>query len=119
MTQTLTPMIHVPDVRQTAEWYRSLGFEVLGTNEDCGEMNWAMLSFGGSQVMLSAGGKPSSAERREVDLYIVVDAVDQLFKRMQHQVEVVAPPNDTEHQMREFIIRDCNGFWITYGQPMA
>ena len=20
--------------------------------------------------------------------------------------------------MREFIIRDCNGFWITFGQPL-
>jgi len=21
--------------------------------------------------------------------------------------------------MREFTIRDCNGFWITFGQPLA
>jgi hypothetical protein len=25
---------------------------------------------------------------------------------------------DAFHGMREFIIRDINGFWVTFGQPM-
>lgn len=28
----------------------------------------------------------------------------------------VVEPHDTFYGMREFIIRDCNGFWITFGQ---
>ncbi len=27
-------------------------------------------------------------------------------------------PYDAFYGMREFIIRDCNGFWITFGQPI-
>ena len=41
---TVTPMIHVPDVSATVDWYRSIGFNVRDTNLDEGEMNvcgWA------------------------------------------------------------------------------
>jgi len=30
MAQRVVPMIHVPDVRATAEWYRTIGFTVDG-----------------------------------------------------------------------------------------
>ena len=69
-------MIHVPDVRATAEWYQSIGFEIRGTNEPDGKMDWAALTFGSTEIMLSEGGRPSSAYRREVDLYVQVDDVD-------------------------------------------
>jgi hypothetical protein len=29
----------------------------------------------------------------------------------------VEDPHDTFYGMREFIVRDNNGFWITFGQP--
>jgi uncharacterized glyoxalase superfamily protein PhnB len=118
MTQTVTPMFHVPDVRATAEWYSALGFEVLRTNEDCGEMNWALLSFRDSMLMLSSGGAPSTAHRRDVDLYIHIDGLDALFERLRGHGEVVEPPHDTEYGMREFILRDLNRFWITFGEEL-
>ena len=80
-------------------------------------MNWAKLSFGNSEVMLNAGGKSSGEPRREVDLYITTDHIDELCRRMKSQVEIVEDIHDTFYGMREFIIRDCNGFWITFGQP--
>jgi len=30
----------------------------------------------------------------------------------------VEDPHDTFYRMREFIIRDFNGFWITFGQSV-
>ena len=109
-------MIHVPDVRATVEWYRTIGFTVAGTNEVDGEMDWAALSFGTTQVMLSEGGQPSSSHRREVDLYVHTDDVDALYERLKDRVEVVEGLHDTFYGMREFIIRDLNRFWITFGQ---
>ena len=117
--QHVTPMIHVPDVRATVSWYQGIGFELVGANEDCGEMNWALLSYLGSRVMLNAGGATSAAARREVDLYIEVDEVQALFTRLRSQAEVVEPPHDTEYGMREFIVRDPNRFWLTFGQVIA
>ncbi len=111
-------MIHVPDVKATADWYNSIGFKIIDLGqEDGGEIVWGMLSFGNSEIMLQAGGKPSSAHRREVDLYIHTENVDQTYERLKDRVEVVEDPHDTFYGMREFIIRDYNRFWITFGQP--
>jgi uncharacterized glyoxalase superfamily protein PhnB len=117
MPQTVVPMIHVSDVRATVKWYASIGFQTLGTNEEDGEMNWAKLSFGDGEVMFRAAGKPSTEQRREVDLYILTADVDETFRRLEQQVEVVERPHETFYGMLEFIIRDCNGFWITFGEP--
>ena len=118
MPRKVTPMIHVPDVRATMEWYRSIGFTVIGTNEEDGVIDWAMLSFGDGTVMFSAGGRPSTAHRREVDLYVHTEKVDDLYEYLSERVDVVEAPHDTFYGMREIIIRDLNGFWITFGQEI-
>jgi hypothetical protein len=118
MAQKVTPMIHVPDVRATIDWYQSIGFTVIGTNEEDGVMDWAMLSFGDGTVMFSAGGQPSSAHRREVDLYVHTEKVDDLYQHLSGRVDVVETPHDTIYGMREIIIRDLNRFWITFGQEI-
>lgn len=115
-----TPMIHVPDVRATAAWYEGIGFTVLETFGDGGDaLSFAILSAADTRVMLNAGGRPSTAERREVDLYVDVDDVDLRFASLRERVEVVEPLHDTEYGMREFVVRDPNGFWITFGQSLA
>lgn len=112
-----TPMIHVPDVRATAAWYETIGFTILETYGDGGEgLSFAILSAGNTRLMLNQGGRPSTAERREVDLYVDAEHVDHLFASLRDRVPVVAELDDTDYGMREFIIRDPNGFWITFGQ---
>jgi hypothetical protein len=39
-----------------------------------------------------------------------------VYDRLKDRVEVVEGPHDTFYGMREFIIRDLNRFWITFGQ---
>jgi uncharacterized glyoxalase superfamily protein PhnB len=118
MSQTVVPMIHVPDVRATIGWYTSIGFTLVREGEDDGEIVWAKLSFGNSELMLDGGGKPSTEHRREVDLYITTANVDDLYRRLKDRVQIVEGLYDAFYRMREFIIRDINGFWITFGQPI-
>jgi uncharacterized glyoxalase superfamily protein PhnB len=118
MSQTVIPMIHVPDVSAAVDWYTSIGFKVIRQNEDHGEIDWAKLSFGNSELMLNAGGKPSTDNRREVDLYITTDNVDDVYQRLKDRVQVVENPYDAFYGMREFVVRDLNGFWVTFGQPL-
>lgn len=80
-------------------------------------MNWALLVLGSSELMLQAGGKPSAAHRREFDLYIHTDNLQALHATLKGRVQVLEDLHDTFYGMREFIIRDMNGFWITFGQP--
>ena len=111
-------MIHVPDVRATIDWDSSVGFTLVRQNEEDGEVNWAKLSFGNSELMFNMGGKASTEHRREVDLYITTDSVDDLCRHLKNQVQIIEDLHDTFYDMGEFIIRDCNGFWITFGQPV-
>jgi uncharacterized glyoxalase superfamily protein PhnB len=119
MARRAMPMIHVPDVRAAVEWYQSVGFTVTGTNEEDGVVDWAMLSFGDGIVMFSAGGQPSAAHRREMDLYVHTEKIDDLYQNLRERVEVVEEPHDTIYGMREFIIRDLNRFWVTFGQDIS
>jgi len=118
MAEKVVPMIHVPDVRATVDWYVGIGFTVIVAYGDDGDgLSFAMLAFGSGEVMFSEGGQPSAAHRREVDLYVYSDNVDDLYQRLKDRVEVVEGPHDTFYGMREFIIRDLNRFWMTFGQP--
>ena len=89
---------------------------IRAVNEELGVINWASLVLGQSEVMLNCGGHASTAERRDVDLYITVDDVDQTFARVTPLAELVEDLHDTDYGMREFIVRDCNRFWLTFGQ---
>lgn len=116
MSQIVIPTIHVADVRATIEWYTRIGFKLVHQNEHDGQITWAMLSFGNSQVMFSSGGKLSPGRRRELDLYIYTENADDLHRHLEDRVQIVEGPHDTFYGMREFIIRDINGFWLTFGQ---
>lgn len=120
MTERIVPMIHVPDVRATVDWYVDIGFKIVDTYDDGGEgLSFAILEFGNSEVMFNQGGVASIHHRREVDLYIYTEDIDELFDRLKDRVEVVEPPHEMFYGMREFIIRDLNRFWITFAQFSA
>jgi uncharacterized glyoxalase superfamily protein PhnB len=119
MDKKVVPMFHVPDVQRTVEWYRDIGFSVTVTyGDNRGALSFAMMSFGAGEVMFSSGGRLSSHHRREVDLYAYTEDVDQLFDRLKDRVEVVEGPHHMFYGMREVIVRDLNGFWITFGQQL-
>jgi uncharacterized glyoxalase superfamily protein PhnB len=119
MQKKVVPMFHVPDVRRTVDWYRDIGFDVTVTYGDAGDgLSFAMLSFGAGEVMFSSGGRLSSHHRREVDLYVYTENVDSVFDQIKERVEIVEGPHNMFYGMREIIIRDLNGFWITFGQQI-
>jgi catechol 2,3-dioxygenase-like lactoylglutathione lyase family enzyme len=118
MKHSVVPMIHVPDVRATVDWYQSIGFKVVATygNETPDGLSFAVVSFGESEVMFNQNGETSTEWRREVDLYIYTDDIDAIYARFKDRVDVVEGPHDTFYGMREVIIRDVNRFWITFAQ---
>ena len=115
---TLTPMLQVPDIRATIAWYVSVGFSLIETAEEEGELTWALLGYGEGRVMFNGGGHASDAPRRDADLYLQVEDVDALFNALPRSVVVFESPHDTFYGMREFILRDNNGFWLTFGEPV-
>jgi hypothetical protein len=47
MPARIVPMIHVPEVAATADWYASMGFEIQGVNRECqdDEIDWALCGW--------------------------------------------------------------------------
>ena len=76
-------------------------------------MTFALLSYGNSQIMLSAGGRLTTEDRREVDLYVRTDEVDRLYERLKDRVQIRLGLEETFYGTREFIVRELNGFWLT------
>jgi len=119
MLKKIVPMFHVPDVRRTVDWYRDIGFEVKASYGDAGDgLSFAIVSFGAGDVMFSSGGKLSSKHRREVDLYAYTEEIDEFYDRIKDRIEIVEAPHNMFYGMREVIVRDINGFWITFGQEV-
>ena len=120
MNERVTPMIHVPDVRATVDWYQSIGFKVVDTydNGTPDGLSFAIMSLGNTHVMFNQGGEKSTKRRREVDLYAYVDDVDERYLQLKDRVDVIEGPHDQFYGMREIIIRDLNGFWITFGKQI-
>ncbi|MEI9851598.1 MAG: hypothetical protein WDN24_12990 [Sphingomonas sp.] len=137
MPSRLTPMIHVPDVRAAAAWYLGIGFTLGGWHACDADalgsgplpppgvaLDWALVRWEENGVMFSADGSRSDAARREFDLYIDLgpgspdEGVDALYARIAGKAEIVEPPYDAFHGNRELILRDLNGFWITFAQPV-
>src|SRR3989442_5310907 len=114
MPQTVVPMIHVPNVSATVDWYTSIGFKLIRQNEEDGEINWAKLSFGNSELMLNIGGRASTEHPREVDLYITTDNVDDLYRRLKNQIQIIEDLHDTFYDIPEFIIRDFHRFCVHF-----
>src|SRR5204863_3643629 len=80
--------------------------------------SFGMMSFGTGEVMFSSGGTLSPRHRRDADLYVYTDDVDNLHDRIKGRVEVVEGPHNMFYGMREVIVRDLNGFWNTFGQQI-
>ncbi len=51
-------------------------------------------------------------------MFITTDNISDLYRRPKDRVQVVVELYDAFYGIREFIIRDFNGFWITFGQPL-
>src|SRR5688572_30709456 len=112
---SLTPMLDILDVKSTLECYDKLGFTVDGTHEEDGEVQWAMLNYGEGRIMFNRREQSSVHASRAVDLYIHTTAVDDLHSRLQRVVPIHRAPETTFYGMREFSLRDPNGFMITFG----
>ena len=120
------PMIRVPDIGKTLDWYVSIGFEEYGRIPEDGYANWGMAAFGKAELMFMPG-KPG---KDEVRLWFYTDKVDELytiFKSRQLEVaqaalagrqaegfEFVEDVYDPAYGKRQFSIRDPNGYTLIF-----
>ncbi|HTH39115.1 MAG TPA: VOC family protein [Pyrinomonadaceae bacterium] len=110
----------VEDVVRTAQYYRDvLGFEILGYFAD--PPVYAMVARGGVEMHFGKADnrrQVSSTGRRRVgfDAYIWVDDISGLFDELTKAgAEIVEGPVKRVYESTEFVVKDCNGFTLVFG----
>jgi catechol 2,3-dioxygenase-like lactoylglutathione lyase family enzyme len=125
------PMLKVPDIARTIDWYVSIGFRELARFEDGGLVNFGMVGFGYAELMLNIHG---TAGPHDVSLWFYTDAVDRIYQVLKaRQLEAaqasldgkpvpdlpvvfVQDIEDMFYGARQFCIRDPNGYEIYFIQ---
>ena len=133
--KTVHPMIRVPNVRATVDWYRAIGFELEGAHEIDTEAAWAAVSLGGAYLMFVPRG--TRAAEHEVSFWLRTDRIDELYNALKQRqidrakavLEGASPEipearftgdiHDTLYGQREFSIVDLNGYELNFAQPIG
>ena len=116
--QKLTPMLWVDDVRATIDFYVSvLGFDEANYSEDPA---WGVVEKHYISIMFS---KPNAHIEYEKpvftgSLYLRTDDADAWWGYLKDKATVLYPIEDFHYGMREFAIRDCNGYILQFGQDI-
>lgn len=131
MAQTIFPSLIVRDMEQTVAWYqRNLRATVKmsvpsSTDPDCAR--FVTLILAGNDLMLET---PESVETKYPQLgrpvevgstmaiNIQVEDAQAIFEALSDRDSIVAEPSDMFYGMREFTLKDPNGYLMTVASPL-
>ncbi|MBL7740622.1 MAG: VOC family protein [Chitinophagaceae bacterium] len=115
----ITPMLWVDDVRATIDYYVSvLGFDEGNYLEDAG---WGVVEKHKVRIMLTKPNEHLSYEKPVFtgSLYIRTEDADVWWHFLKDKTDVLYPIEDFAYGMREFAIRDCNGYILQFGHDIG
>ena len=111
--ERMHPELPVPDVAAAVEYYTTkLGFVPGFVWPESGTTTLAGVNLGDVQVFLVQG----TANPEGVSVYFVVGNADELCAaQREHGVPVVEEPADRPYGLRDYAIRDLNGYRLGFG----
>jgi len=111
------PMLAVNSIDDTILFYRNLlGFECVSRMG-----GWAALRKDQVEIMISLPNEHEPFEKPALtgSLYFNCSDVDALWDEIKGRVNVVYPIENFFYGMREFAIRDNNGYILQFGQEIT
>ena len=111
------PMLAVTSIDDTILFYRNLlGFECVSRIE-----GWAALRKDDVEIMISLPNAHEAFEKPMLtgSLYFNSSDVDGLWEEIREKASVVYPLENFYYGMREFAIRDNNGYILQFGQEIT
>ena len=112
--EQIHPVLAVADVAAARDFCRDkLGFFVAFTYGAPPTMSG--VNIGNVQMFLEKGHpNPECAS-----VFFMVGNADELYEfHKQNGVEVVVEPGDREYAIRDYTVRDLNGYELSFGQPL-
>ena len=117
---SLVPMLATTDLKRTIEFYTNLGFKVKNTFGD--PPVWVCLDRDGVEIMFNAPPRaevtkdlPLRAKDYQV-FYFKPNDVAALHVEYKSRGVPVTPLRVTVYHMKEFEVRDPEGYWLWFGQ---
>lgn len=114
----LTPMLATADLAATIAFYgNNLGFECRGRYPEENPC-WASLWNGDVELAFSIPNDHEPFERPVLtgSIYLYVEDVETIWEKLKDAVEVVYGLETFGYGMREFGIRDNNGYILNIGE---
>jgi len=115
----LVPMLETDDMEATIRFYNNvLGFAVVETFEDADENTvWAMLIHGEVEMMFKTPNTVMNYGQILLtgNLYMHTNDVDAVWLRVKDRADVVYPIQNFPYGMREFAVKDNNGYVLSFG----
>jgi uncharacterized glyoxalase superfamily protein PhnB len=109
----LTPMLQSADLQRTIDWYETvLGFRCVGRAE-----GWCRLERDGAVLMFMRNAH-LGAPHATATQYIHVDDVVALWETIRDRVKAEWGPEDMPYGMREFAIKDPDGYLLSFGEKL-
>jgi uncharacterized glyoxalase superfamily protein PhnB len=115
--ESLRPMLAVNNIDDTIRFYHDvLGFECANRMD-----GWAALSRDNVEVMISLPNAHEPFEKPTLtgSIYFNATDVDALWEQIKDKVSIVYPIEIFVYGMREFAIRDNNGYILQFGQEIS
>ena len=119
------------DITRAIDHYRdTLGFELANAMPE-DDPSWCLLKRDDVRIMFLGQhehGDEEGHSHGEEDhehgpavssLYFYPDDIDALWEELKGRVEVEHPLEDMDYGMREFTIRDPNGYALNFGAPIG
>jgi len=115
--ESLHPVLAVNNIDDTIRFYRDvLGFECAN------QMNgWAALQRDQVELTISLPNAHEPFEKPTLtgSIYFNTSDVDALWEQIKDKASVVYPIENFFYGMREFAIRDNNGYILQFGQEIT
>jgi catechol 2,3-dioxygenase-like lactoylglutathione lyase family enzyme len=112
--EQIHPALVVSDIRAAADFYTErLGFWLAFTWGDPPSM--AGVNLGNVQMFLERGTPNPNGSA----VYFVVGNADELYEfQRANGVEIVQPPGDREYGIRDYRVRDLDGYELAFGHHL-
>jgi catechol 2,3-dioxygenase-like lactoylglutathione lyase family enzyme len=123
----LSPVLWTKNLQQTIEFYTV----VLGFSARSNFPDFVALCQGDAEIMFVVPKNdredcgPGNKEeffpqpRLTGSIYIFMENVDAFWETIKDKVTVAAPIANREYQMRDFSIRDNNGYELVFGEDIS
>ena len=109
-TEQLVVEVYVRNLSRAVDFYRSLGFEILGR-----KAGFAVVTWEGHRLFLDERPHDDPPAAPQANVRVMVADVDAWWRRATAVgARVLAPVADRDYGLRDFTIADPDGFGIRF-----